>query len=230
MGIETIMTVLDLTGVFINGLLGGAVARKRDLDLFGYLSIGLVSGLGGGLIRDTLLQHGPPDALTNAFYIPTALVGGMLAFLLQFTEQDWNRVFYLLDAIALSVWAITGAQKTLDVGLGWLPALLLGTITAVGGGAVRDLLLQRVPAVFGGNALYASVALVVAGIQVACSGLGAPVAGTVAGVVTGTALRVIAYRRGWALPEGTTWEPRDVLDKVTRHDRRDPDHRPPNDE
>ncbi|MFD0686204.1 trimeric intracellular cation channel family protein [Actinomadura fibrosa] len=216
MRIETITTALDLTGVFINGLLGGAVARNRELDLFGYVVLGLVSGLGGGLIRDTLLQQGPPVALTNSLYIPAALAGGALAFLLSFTEQDWNRLFSLLDAVALSVWAVAGAEKTLAAGLGWLPAVLLGTVTAVGGGAARDLLLQRVPSVFGGNALYASVAMLVAAVQVASSRLGAPAAGTVLGVLAGTVLRVIAYRRQWRLPNGAGWEARDALGRVVR--------------
>ncbi|MDX3108796.1 trimeric intracellular cation channel family protein [Nonomuraea angiospora] len=225
MRVETITTVLDLVGVFINGLLGGSVARRRELDLFGYVVIGVVSGLGGGLIRDVLLQHGPPLALTNPLYIPIALAGAGVAFLLKFTERDWNRLFYVLDAIALCVWAAAGAQRTLAVGLGWLPAILLGTATAVGGGATRDLLVQRVPAVFGGNGLYASVAAMVAALQVICSALGAPtVVGTSVGVVVGTALRLVAYRRGWELPGGLEWEARDVIGKAVhpplRRDRR----------
>nr|WP_063792292.1 TRIC cation channel family protein [Nonomuraea pusilla] len=226
MRVETVTTALDLVGVFINSLLGGSVARRRELDLFGYVVIGVVSGLGGGLIRDVLLQHGPPLALTNPLYIPIALAGAGVAFLLKFTEREWNRLFYVLDAIALSVWAVAGAQRTLAAGLGWLPAILLGTITAVGGGATRDLLVQRVPAVFGGNGLYASVAALVAGLQVICSALGVPVVvATPVAVVAGTALRLVAYRRGWELPGGMEWEARDVLGKAVhpprpRRDRR----------
>ncbi|WP_229811834.1 trimeric intracellular cation channel family protein [Streptosporangium pseudovulgare] len=221
MRVETVTTVLDLVGVFINSLLGGSVARHRELDLFGYVVIGVVSGLGGGLIRDVLLQHGPPLALTNPLYIPIALAGAGVAFLLKFTEREWNRIFYVLDAIALCVWAVAGAQRTLAAGLGWLPAILLGTITAVGGGATRDLLVQRVPAVFGGNGLYASVAALVAAVQVVCSAFGVSmVVGTSLGVVAGTVLRLVAYRRGWELPGGMEWEARDVLGKAVRPPRR----------
>ncbi|MER7361596.1 trimeric intracellular cation channel family protein [Nonomuraea wenchangensis] len=217
MRVETITTVLDLVGVFINSLLGGSVARRRELDLFGYVVIGVVSGLGGGMIRDVLLQHGPPLALTNPLYIPIALAGAGVAFLLKFSEREWTRIFYVLDAIALSVWAVAGAQRTLAAGLSWLPAILLGTITAVGGGATRDLLVQRVPVVFGGNGLYASVAALVAALQVICTALGVPVAvGTPLAVVVGTVLRLVAYRRGWELPGGVDWEARDVLGKAIR--------------
>jgi uncharacterized membrane protein YeiH len=199
-------------------LLGGAVARSLNLDLFGYVVIGTVSGLGGGVLRDTLLQHGPPIALTNAWYLPTALAGAAVAFLVKYSEDQWHRflLFYPLDAMAISAWAVAGAQKTTAVGLGWLAAVMLGTITAVGGGAVRDLLVQRTPAVLGGNGLYASVAIVVAGIQVLFTSLGHhPLVGTIVGLVVGTLLRVGAVRWGWSLPAGMPWEARDVIGKVT---------------
>ncbi|MEO3784779.1 TRIC cation channel family protein [Actinocorallia sp. B10E7] len=211
MRIETITTGLDLAGVFASGLLGGAVARRYGLDLFGFVVIGLVSGLGGGLIRDVLLQNGPPVALTNSAYIPTALAGAGLAFVLQISERDWDRVFTVLDAAALSLWATVGAQKTLAVGLGWMPAVLLGTITAVGGGACRDLLVQRIPAVLGGNALYATVAVMVSAIQVLGTQLGSPLTGTVLGILAGAVLRVLAAWRGWNLPNALDWQPRTVL-------------------
>ena len=210
MRIESITTALDLAGVFASALLGGAAARSRRLDLFGYVALGLVSGLGGGVIRDLLLQHGPPAALVNPVYIPAALAGTGLAFILDVSGRGWDRVLVVVDAAALSVWAAAGAQKTLAAGLGWLPAVLLGTLTAVGGGAARDLMLQRVPAVFGGNALYASVAVLVAGIQVVCTGLSEPVTGTIAGVLCGVLLRLAACGRGLRLPTGLDWQPRRV--------------------
>ena len=78
----------------------------------------------------------------------------------------WNRVWPVVDALALGCWAATGAQKTLAVGLGWLPAVLLGTITAVGGGAVRDVVLRQLPAILGGNTLYATCAALASGALV----------------------------------------------------------------
>jgi len=212
--IETITTALDLAGVSANALLGGAAARSRRLDLFGYVVIGLVAGLGGGVIRDLLLQQGPPAALVNPVYIPAALAGTGLAFILDISGRGWGRVLIVLDAVALSLWAAAGAQKTLTAGLGWLPAVLLGTLTAVGGGAARDLMLQRVPAVFGGNALYASVAILVASIQVLCTGLGEPVTGTILGLLSGVLFRLAAYRQGWRLPTSLDWQPQRVFAKA----------------
>jgi uncharacterized membrane protein YeiH len=203
-----LILVLDLLGVFANGLLGGAVARSKDLDMFGFAAVGLCSGLGGGIIRDVLLGHGPPAALTNPAYIPTALAGACVAFVVQVEHRTWDRAFIGVDAVALSMWATAGALKALGDGLGWLPAVLLGTNTAIGGAINRDLLLQRVPAVFAQGTLYATVAILVAAIQVIFArthGLSSGTGTTVA-IVVGVTLRLVAYWRGWQLPRGLDWK------------------------
>ncbi|MEU8976362.1 trimeric intracellular cation channel family protein [Streptomyces monashensis] len=205
--VSEVTRALDLSGVFANGTLGGVLARASRLDLFGFLVIGIVSGLGGGILRDTLLQHGTPVALTDYTYIAVATAGTMLAFVADLSRHTSGWAFNLLDALALSVWAVAGAQKTLAVGLGWLPAVLLGTITAVGGGAIRDLLLARTPAVFGGTPLYATVAMLVSGVMVLCSRLGVPTVGIPAGIVVGVALRLAALTWGWRLPGSRDWRP-----------------------
>jgi len=172
--------------------------------------MGLISGLGGGIIRDILLQHGTPVALTHAAYIPTALAGAGVAFLVGIEHRAWDRLFLLVDAAAISLWATAGALITLAAGLGWLPAVLLGTITATGGGITRDVILGKVPTVFSEGPLYATVALFVAAIQVLCAKtLGAQDAtGTLIAIAAGFALRLVAYRRGWRLPRGLDWQPR----------------------
>jgi uncharacterized membrane protein YeiH len=207
---DLLTSVLDLLGVFANGLLGGAVARSRGMDLFGFAAIGLISGLGGGIIRDVLLQHGTPAALTHPAYIPTALAGAGIAFVMRIEHRAWDRVFLLVDAAAISLWASAGALKTLSDGLGWLPAVLLGTITAIGGGVTREVILQRVPAVFTEGPLYATVAIFVAAITVVCAKTIGPddAAGTAIAIVAGFSLRLVAYRRGWRLPQGLEWQPR----------------------
>jgi uncharacterized membrane protein YeiH len=224
---DLFITILDLLGVFANGLLGGAVARSQNMDLFGFAAVGLVSGLGGGIIRDVLLEHGTPAALVDPAYIPTALAGAGVAFLMHIQDSKaWDRAFLLVDAAAISLWATAGALKTLGVGLEWLPAVLLGTITAVGGGVSRDLMLQRVPAVFSGGPLYATVAIFVAAIQVILAkvfGLH-DITGTFVAIAAGFALRLAAYWRGWLLPTGLDWQPSKMLQRVARP--RGPDHPP----
>jgi uncharacterized membrane protein YeiH len=215
---DLLTTILDLLGVFANGLLGGAVARSQGMDLFGFGAMGLISGLGGGIIRDVLLQHGPPAALVHPAYIPTALAGAGVAFVMHIEHKAWDRVFILVDAAAISLWATSGALITLSAGLGWLPALLLGTITAVGGGVTREVMLQRVPTVFTEGTLYATVALFVAAVQVIfAKTLGLhDTAATLTAVAFGFLLRIIAYWRGWRLPRGLEWEPRKIIPRGAR--------------
>ncbi|MEV6022164.1 trimeric intracellular cation channel family protein [Streptomyces sp. NPDC052036] len=215
-GIGIATRYLDLAGVFSCAVLGGAVARTAGLDLFGFLVVGIVSGLGGGIMRDVLLQHGTPVALTDYAYLLTAFAGILIAFLIRVSEQSWNRLFTVLDAAVIGFWAVAGANKTLTVGLGWLPAVLLGTLTAVGGGALRDVVLGRMPAVFGGNGLYATVALAVAAITVLCWYLGIPQVGIGLGIASALVFRLTAVHYGWNLPSGLDWQPDSKLASLMR--------------
>jgi uncharacterized membrane protein YeiH len=200
--------VIDLIGVLANAVLGGVVARSERLDPVGFGVLAILSGLGGGLIRDTLLQAGTPAALVDPSYILTALAGAALAFVLHVEGRAWDRLFPFVDAVALGCWAAVGAQKTLASGLGWLPAVLLGTITAVGGGMVRDVVLRRIPTIFGGNTLYATCALVASAVMVLMARLGHPTTGLVVATLTGAGLTLLARWRGWHLPEPYMWRPR----------------------
>lgn len=202
---------LDLSGVFANAVLGGVIARRAKLDPVGFAVLAVLSGLGGGLIRDTLLQHGTPVALTDYSYLLTAFAGATLAFLLRIEGRIWNSVWPVVDALALGCWAAAGAQKTLTVGLGWLAAILLGTITAVGGGAVRDIVLRQVPAILGGNTLYATCALVASSVLVLFQYSGSPTAGLLAALVVGAGLCLLARWRGWILPSADAWSPSRVV-------------------
>jgi uncharacterized membrane protein YeiH len=199
---------VDLTGVFANALLGGVIARAERLDPVGFATLAILSGLGGGLIRDTLLQHGTPIALTDYAYILTALGGAAVAFVTRIEGRAWDKAFPLVDAMALGCWAAAGAQKTLAVGLGWLPAVLLGAITAVGGGMVRDVVLRRIPAIFGGTTLYATCAVIASAVMVGLDEAGYVSLGLVVSTLTGAALVLLARWRGWQLPEPYSWRPR----------------------
>ena len=200
--------MIDLIGVLANAVLGGVVARAERLDPVGFGVLAILSGLGGGLIRDTLLQAGTPVALVDPAYILTAMVGAAIAFVVRIEGRAWDRTFPFVDALALGCWAAVGAQKTLVLGLGWLPAVLLGTITAVGGGMVRDVVLRRIPAIFGGGPLYATCALAASGVMVVLYRVGFPTVGMVAATLTGAGLTLLARWRNWHLPEAYVWQPR----------------------
>lgn len=210
-GVTEVFRVLDLSGVFANAVLGGLIARQEKLDPIGFATLAVLSGLGGGVLRDVLLQHGPPVALTDYAYLLTAFAGAAVSYVANLDGVTWSRVWPVVDAVALGCWASTGAVKTLAVGLGWLPAVLLGVITAVGGGAVRDVVLRRVPGVLGGNTLYATAAIAASGVLVLFAERGHVTAGSVAGLLVGAGLCLVARSRGWILPGADAWSPGRVV-------------------
>jgi uncharacterized membrane protein YeiH len=192
--VSEVTRVLDLAGVAANAILGGAIARRQRFDVVGLFGLAVISGLGGGIVRDVLLQHGPPVALTDVAYLLVALMGAAVILVTRPSGTLWHRVFQFVDAVALGCWAVAGAQKTLDVGLGALPAILLGTITAVGGGAIRDVTLRRPPKVFRPGPLEAAAAVFGSVLLVAAHDLGHATVGVVLGIVVTTGSRLIALR------------------------------------
>jgi len=198
--LNDIIRVVDLAGVLGNSILGGIAARAARLDLVGFGILAVLSGLGGGIIRDTLLQAGPPVALTDPYYLILALAGAIIAFLVPMRGKWTQSPLVLIDALAVGCWSAVGVQKALDNGLGWLPAIILGMITAVGGGMVRDVLLMRVPSIFGGNTLYATSSLAASIVTLVLIELRQPELGALAAILTGAGLSLLARRFGWVLP------------------------------
>lgn len=109
-----IIRVVDLVGVAVNGLLGGEIARRERLDPIGFAVLGILSALGGGMLRDTLLQRGTPVALTDPWYLVVALVAALVAFVVPFEGRTWNAIYPSLDGLALGTWAAVGTQKALS--------------------------------------------------------------------------------------------------------------------
>lgn len=215
---SALFDAVDLTGVIANALLGGAVARARRFDIVGFVILGICSGLGGGVLRDLLLDMGFPVALTHPAYLPAAVAASTAAYLLDVGGRWSGRLLAIADVLALGCWAATGTLKSYAVGLGWLPCLLIGVLTAVGGGIVRDVLVARVPAVFGGNPLYATVALVGSAEMLVCAHLGQPVLGMALSIGTCGLLGVVARWRKWTLPGAVQWRlPPSVASNALRY-------------
>ncbi len=191
---------VDLIGVLFNAMLGAVIARGARMDIIAFLVLGIMTGLGGGMIRDTLLQVGPPVALTDWRYLATALCGCGIVALIHVPKRWWDRIWPPIDAVAVGAWAATGTMKTLEHGFGVLPALMLGTITAVGGGFVRDVVLRRIPGILGGNTLYAVPAILASGVAVVFHHFGMTVIGSVAAIVVGASTILLARWKGLVLP------------------------------
>ncbi len=149
---------LDLAGAFVFAISGAAAARQRGLDLFGICAIAFTVACGGGIIRDLCIGAIPPAGLTNWRYLVAAIIAAAMTIRLYPLVQRLNQPVLLFDALGLSLFAVTGAQKSLAYGHNAGVAVLLGITTAVGGGVVRDILLNRVPVILE-REIYASAAL-----------------------------------------------------------------------
>ena len=161
-----LLLVLDLAGTFVFALDGALVAlRVARLDIVGAITLGMVTAIGGGIIRDLLIGAVPPATFSDWRYLTVATAGGLIAFLLGNRLERLAKPITVLDAAGLSLFAVTGASKALAFGLGAGQAIILGAITAVGGGTLRDVLVRRVPAVLQ-SGLYAIPALIGAAITV----------------------------------------------------------------
>lgn len=200
MSAELLFGALDLLGTFAFGLSGAMVAIRRRLDLFGVLVLAAATGVAGGLTRDLLLGDVPPAALRTTWPLAVACAAGAVAFVAAPLLDRIDRPVMVLDAIGLGVFAVAGCQKALEFGLNLPGAVLLGVMTAIGGGILRDMMAAEVPRVLR-EEIYALAALVGALVYVGGLWLGAGQTGAAAvAVVAAVALRIMSVRFGWRLP------------------------------
>lgn len=167
-----VLVVLDLVGTFAFALNGALTAvRAAHVDIVGVITLGMITALGGGIIRDILLGAVPPATFLDWRYLAVAAAGGLVVFLFSGRLGPISSPIDVLDAAGLSLFAVTGAGKALEFGLGPVQAIILGTLTGVGGGTLRDVLIQRVPGVLS-SGLYAIPAAVGAGVAVVATTAG----------------------------------------------------------
>jgi len=196
----TTLLVLDLAGTFVFALSGGIVAVRKKLDLFGVLVLAFAAGNAGGITRDVIIGSVPPAAITDWRYICISLLAGLVAFFWFSTIHKLKNRVQLMDAAGLGLFAVAGAEKAVLFGLNPLAAALLGMLTGIGGGMLRDVLVAQVPGVLTSE-LYAVAALAGAAIVVGGHLLNLePTMMAIAGAVLCFAIRFLAIRRGWRLP------------------------------
>lgn len=199
--LHTLYYILDLTGTFVFAISGAMAARQQGLDIFGIIVIAFTVACGGGIIRDVSIGSIPPAGLANWHYLLAAIIAAFMTVGLYPIVKKMNRPVLFFDALGLSLFAVTGTQKTLAFGHNIQVAILLGVITAVGGGVIRDVMLNRVPVILQ-KEIYASAALVGAIIVAAGSffkELSPDLISIIALLVCCT-LRLLALYFRWNLP------------------------------
>lgn len=153
-----LITTLDLIGTFAFAVTGCFKAIKHELDLLGFLILGLMTGIGGGIVRDIILGV-PPAALTTNLYLAVCLLAAAVSyFSYRHIAARWNSIL-LVDAIGLGTFTAIGCTKAAAHGYGFFGIVLLGAMTAVGGGTIRDVLVAEVPEVLR-SGFYASASIV----------------------------------------------------------------------
>lgn len=192
--------VLDLAGTFVFALSGAAAGVKYKLDIFGVLVLSFVAANAGGIARDVMIGATPVAALSDWRYIAVTLPAGLLTFYgYQFIDSLSGSVL-IFDAAGLALFAVTGATKALTYHLDPVAAALLGMVTGIGGGMMRDILISEIPVVLRAD-IYAIAALAGAAVVVIGPLVHIPsAAAAIVGALLCFGLRFMAIRFGWRLP------------------------------
>ncbi len=197
---QSLYTFIDLAGTFAFAISGAVAARQKGLDVFGILVIAFTVACGGGIIRDVCIGAIPPAGLSDWRYLVVAMAAAAITMSLQPLVRKLNRPVLLFDALGLALFAVSGARKALVFGHNNEVAILLGMITAVGGGILRDILLNSVPVVLE-KEIYASAALAGASVVVIGSYFRWPGDWVfLAGFLLCFILRILALYYHWELP------------------------------
>jgi uncharacterized membrane protein YeiH len=198
--INTLLVAFDLGGTFVFALSGATAAVKHRLDLFGVLVLSFAAGNSGGIARDVMIGAVPPAAISDWRYIAVSIFAGLITFFWYRIINRLSSPVLLFDAAGLALFAVSGTGKALAFHAEPVAATLLGMLTGIGGGMVRDVLVREIPTVLR-TELYAVAALMGAAVVVIGRMLDFPsAAAAVAGAVLCFGLRFMAMRRGWQLP------------------------------
>ncbi|MEO5781535.1 MULTISPECIES: trimeric intracellular cation channel family protein [Arthrobacter] len=198
---NVVLVWLELAGVFFFAVSGSLLAARKQFDMIGSLLLASLVSLGGGVIRDIIINAGPPAAFTNPAYLAPPLLATVLVYFLFNGVQRFTSLLTLFDAGGLALFCISGTLTALAAGMHPFAAVLLGVTTAVGGGLLRDITANEVPQLFNSNDLYALPAFLGSALTVVLSlvhSFNVVSAGAVAVLVF--VFRVTAWRRQWRIP------------------------------
>lgn len=206
-----LVRILDLVGTFVFAMSGAALGVQRGMDLFGVLVLAFVTAVFGGIARDVLIGAVPPTSIASWHNLALAVVAGLLVFRFFRLFDRLQHPVLFFDAVGLGVFAVAGTQKALDHGITWPMAAVLGMISGIGGGMVRDVLTAQVPTVLRAD-IYAIAALAGALVVVAGAATGlSPTAVGLAGTALCVFLRLMALYYHWKLPIARSRAPREPV-------------------
>lgn len=200
---ETILLAIEVAATIAFALSGILEATRRRMDIVGVFSVAFASAFGGGTLRDLLLDRRPLFWVQNPEYIWLVLAMALAAPLIlrAMRHQRVDRVMEAADALGLGLFAISGASLSMVAGMPAVVSVLMGAITAVCGGVLRDVLCNEIPKVFHDHVPYTLCAFIGAALFLALHAQGVtPMVSTGAGIAVTSGLRLLAVARGWRIP------------------------------
>ncbi len=193
--------VFDLLGVFFFAVSGSLLAAQRQFDVVGSLLLGTLVGLGGGILRDVILDAGVPRAFDSPIYLVPPVVAAVVVYFFAHVVRRFHDVLITFDAAGMALFCITGTLVSLAAGMNPVASAILGLMTAVGGGVIRDVVANDVPQIFRARGLYAIPALLGAALTSLLASVGWLNLGTGAAIAALVfALRMVSLRYGWQAP------------------------------
>ena len=153
----SLLQIAEYLGVFVFALSGGLAASRKQMDLFGVLVVSMLPAIGGGTLRDIILDQ-PVFWLNDQLSILIAVIAGLVIYFVREKIEQWKTLVWL-DALGLALFAAVGAEKTAELGFGPVIVVLMGTITASFGGLIRDIVCNEIPLILRKD-IYATAALV----------------------------------------------------------------------
>lgn len=200
MGEALLLLGLNLAGIMVFAASGAVAAVSKKLDLFGVVVVGVVTALGGGALRDIAINEAPPIAFTDWRYPVTAAATAVVVFWLHGRVSRLRRTMLTLDAAGLGLFTVVGTEAALNADIPEVGACMIGMITAIGGGVIRDLLTAQIPVVLL-REIYAVASLAGTVVITVCHHFELPALWYslgAAGLVFG--LRLISLQRNWSAP------------------------------
>lgn len=210
-----LLTTLDLIGIFFFATSGALLASRKQFDLVGSLALSLLAGLGGGFTRDILLDRGLPASLDNPIYLAPPVLVSLLVYVKAIAPHRLNLTITLFDAGGLALFTVTGAMVALETGANPVACVVIATVTALGGGMLRDIVANEVPSLFDPRGIYAMPTVVgaIVAVTVGLQGALNAVTGFLIAALIFT-IRMLGYRYQWRLPGADISMDRDSIDRL----------------
>ncbi|WP_025819899.1 trimeric intracellular cation channel family protein [Shewanella marina] len=194
------ISLLWLIGILAEAMTGALSAGKKQMDLFGVVIIGCATAIGGGTLRDMLLGNYPLVWVENVHYLIAIAGASLLTVIIAPVMRYLSKLFLAIDALGLAVFSIIGAQKTLALGFSPVVAIVMGVVTGVFGGVIRDILCNQVPLIFQ-KELYAIISLMTAALYILLQHLGITEWVNLAiSLGFGFGFRILAIKYHWSMP------------------------------